>query len=60
MFISFSVDVRLYRKDDFTNLNKYKYSICSRGYYIFISDYAYSNFIHLTDPVRFTLGISLK
>ena len=23
-------------------------------------DYAYSNFIHLTDPVRFTLGISLK
>ena len=23
-------------------------------------DYAYSNFIHLTDPIRFTLGISLK
>tara|TARA_B100001750_G_C15514804_1_gene606278 strand:- start:2305 stop:3315 length:1011 start_codon:yes stop_codon:yes gene_type:complete len=23
-------------------------------------DYAYSNFIHLSDPVRFTLGLSLK
>jgi len=23
-------------------------------------DYAYSNFIHLTDPVRFTLGLSIK
>ena len=30
------------------------------GLIILHIDYAYSNFIHLSDPVRFTLGLSLK